>query len=101
MGIKFGWDETGLRMYLGVRTVRSLLPRFDFAEPDAAEVEARAKRGVGTRPSYIVQIMQSSGAVFVGGRMAETLVTPPKIVRSVLVLKKKQYIKRNNTNENK
>ena len=76
-------------MYLGVRTVRSLFPRFDFAEPGAAEVEARAKRGVGTRPSYIVQIMQSSGAVFVGGRMAETLVTPAKIVRSFLVLQKR------------
>ena len=69
-------------MYLDINTVRKLFPRFDFKEPDNADVELRQKKGVGTRPSYDVQVMQSGGAIFVGGTLQEQIVTPAKIVQS-------------------
>ena len=85
VGFKFGWDEAGIRMYLSIGTVRSLFPSFEFNEPDDIELAARAKRGVGTRPSYVVQMMQSTGSVFVSGRIQETIITPAKIVRIFFV----------------
>ena len=85
LALKFQWDEASLRMFVKQETAERIFPRFQF-EPDSAEVvaerEERRARGIGSRPSYVVQIMQSSGAAFISGRLDTQLVLPAKIVRS-------------------
>lgn len=72
-------------MFLGIETVRRLFPLFHVEEADAEEIEARRARGIGSRPSYLVQVMQSAGSVFIDGpdgEISSDIVVPPKLVRS-------------------
>jgi hypothetical protein len=85
VAFKFQWDEASLRMYVKQATVERLFPRFKFEPPSAdvvAETEERKKRGIGSRPSYLVQIMQSSGAAFISGRLDTQLNMPAKLVQT-------------------
>ena len=75
IAMKFEWDETALRMWLPVETVRTLFPELAFEDnpppaPDDPGPGDRARKqaqtGVGTRPSFTVQVQQMKGSVHLG-----------------------------------
>ena len=45
-------------------------------------MELRQSNGMGTHPSYGVQVMQSGGAILAGSILQEQIYTPAKIVKS-------------------
>ena len=82
MAFKYQWDETSLRMFLHIDIVRRLFPEFEFQEPDEEAIAERRARGIGTRPSYLVQVMQSAGSVYVEGKLDTQIAAPAKLVQS-------------------
>ena len=82
VAFKYQWDETALRMYLRHETVQRLFPEFEFEEFNEEAVAERRNRGLGVRPSYLVQVMQSAGSVFVENQLDAQLVVPATIVQS-------------------
>ena len=70
-----------MRMYVKAEVVRKLFPRFSFLDPEHGVGEGRPRKGIGTRTSFSVQVMQSAAALYAPG-FTLPIVTPAKIVQS-------------------
>ena len=89
---KISWDETALRFYCDPAQLKTLCEslaieprRIDVrwrpnpsrpASADAADEQTKTVRTGRTKPSYIVQVMQTSGHVRLGRRSGEYIIRP-------------------------
>ena len=103
--VKASWDETALRMWLPAETCRKLFPGFDFPDPPKAppmisrrlrgkrppaiaqDPNVLKKKGKVSRPSYVVQIMQSAGNILLKDcvddqGLSAPLISTPRILPS-------------------